>query len=109
MGRGRAKVLEPHDVARAALLGDPVAREVWRKVGEALGFGIVNIVYLFNPDAIVLAGGLSQAAPLFLQSLRRILRAESLRAPFGRVKIRVAKQTEQGALGAALYSLERPH
>lgn len=105
----RRKSLEPDDIARAALAGDPVAREVWRKVGESLGLGIVNIVYLFNPDVIVLAGGLSQAAPLFLKSLRRILRCESFRAPFGRVKIRVAQQTEQGALGAALYSLESPH
>ncbi len=106
---GRRKILEPRDVARAAFSGDPVAREVWRRVGEALGLGIVNIVYLFNPDAIVLAGGLSQAGPLFLGSLRRILRAESFRAPFGHVKVRVAKQTEQGALGAALYSLEGHH
>ena len=70
--------------------------------------GIVNLVYLFNPDAIVIAGGLAKAGELFLESVRRALRAESFRTPFDSVRLRVAKISDLGSIGAALYSLECP-
>ncbi|MFH2201585.1 MAG: ROK family protein [Elusimicrobiota bacterium] len=111
--RGRFRVgesaLQPHHLAAAAAQGDRLAREVWRRVGRALAVGIVNVVYLLNPDAIIFAGGVSRAAPYFMGSIRRALRAETFRAPFGRVRIAVARREDMGALGAALYSLEGPH
>ncbi len=104
--RKLGKGLAPHHLAEAALRGDPIAREVWERVGRALGAGIAGLVYIFNPDAVVFAGGVSQAGKLFLEPLKRVLRAESFRAPFDHVKVRIAKRSQLGSRGAALYSLE---
>lgn len=98
--------LQPRHIASSARRGDPAARETWTRVGRALGAGLINIIYLFNPDAVVFTGGVSKAAPLFMGPVRRALRAETFRAPFGRVKLFVAKNADLGALGAAVYSLE---
>ena len=98
--------IEPKDVSEAARRGDRVAREVWERVGRALGQGIVNLVYLLNPDAIALTGGLSSASPYFMGALRRVIRGESFSTPFSHTVIRASRHAGLGALGAALYSLE---
>lgn len=98
--------IEPLELARAARRGDALALELWRRVGRALGVGLVNVVYLFNPDAIVLAGGVAGAARFFLGPVREAFRGESFHAPFRRVKLHLARGAELGARGAALYSLE---
>lgn len=98
--------LDPEVLARAAQAGDPVAREVWRRVGAAMGVGIVNLVYLFNPDAVVIAGGVSQAGAFFMDPIRRALAEESFRTPFTHVRVTLAKRAQLGSLGAAMYALE---
>ena len=43
----------------AAEKGDGLAREILEVVGQALGAGLVNVLHTFNPDVIVLGGGVS--------------------------------------------------
>lgn len=93
-------------IAEAAAAGEKPAREIFRRMGEWLGVGLSGLVYVLNPDAIVLAGGLSQAAPWFMPSVRRILAAETYRGPFGHVRVLVSRRPDIGVLGAGLYSLE---
>jgi glucokinase len=97
---------DPAALAKAAAAGDRTAREVWHRVGEALGVGIVNLVYLLNPEAVVITGGISAAGRYFIAPIRRALARESFRAAFDRVRIHLARRAELGMLGAALYSLE---
>ncbi|HVE14296.1 MAG TPA: ROK family protein [Elusimicrobiota bacterium] len=98
--------LDPKAVFEAARAGDWAGRAAYRRVGESLGVGIVNLVYLFNPGAVVIAGGVSRAAPLFMAWIRRALAAESFRVPFGAAKVVIGRSAQLGAFGAALYALE---
>lgn len=50
-------------VARAEA-GEPWAQDVVREAGEALGKGLVTFVNLFNPDVVVISGGLTAAEHL---------------------------------------------
>jgi glucokinase len=97
---------EPRDVSEAAARGDRLAREALGRLGEALGVGLVGLVYVLNPDAIVFCGGVSPAAPWFMPAVRRALAAETYRGPFGHVRLVVARRPDIGVLGAGLYSLE---
>ncbi|MGM0701488.1 MAG: ROK family protein [Pseudomonadota bacterium] len=36
--------------------GDPVARQIYHKAGRALGYGIANVLALFNPDLVLITG-----------------------------------------------------
>ncbi|MFA6028627.1 MAG: ROK family protein [Elusimicrobiota bacterium] len=101
-----ARRLDPRDVSEAARFGDPLAREVWRAVGLALGRGIANLVLAFNPDAVVLTGGVSRAGALFMPALEAELRRNPFRAPFSHARVVVGRVENIGAVGAGLLALE---
>ena len=64
----------PYLLAEAALGGDAVAREIWEETGVMLGAALVDVVWLLNPDAIVLGGGVAQAGELIFEPIRRTIR-----------------------------------
>jgi glucokinase len=74
--------LTSHEVADAARQGDRVAMEIFQRVGRLLGFGIANIVSLFDPQIVVLGGGIGRLSDLYLQCLRSAMleRAQPLSA-----------------------------
>jgi len=78
------------DVAAAARQGDLLARDVFHRAGRYLGFGVANLVSLFNPEMVVIGGGMAEAADLYLDSLKRAMaeRAQPLAA--GQVMIKVS-------------------
>lgn len=43
-------------LTRLAEQGDPVASQIFDKAGRALGFGIANVLALFNPDMVLITG-----------------------------------------------------
>lgn len=80
------------DIAEAAQDGDPLAVEVMRETGFFLGVGMANFANLFNPDMIILTGGVSRAGdilhgPAEAEMKRRAFAAntESLKVVTGRL------------------------
>ena len=64
----------PYLLAEAAAAGDPTAREIWEETGVMLGAALVDVIWLLNPDAIVLGGGVAQAGELLFEPVRRPVR-----------------------------------
>ncbi len=64
----------PYLLAEAAGRGDAVAREIWEETGVMLGTALSDIVWLLNPDAIVLGGGVAQAGDLIFAPVWRTIR-----------------------------------
>ena len=63
----------------AAKKDDDVARQVVRETANFLGAGVANLLNIFNPDVVVIAGGVTQAgAPLF-EPLRAEVRRRAFR------------------------------
>ena len=60
-------------VGEAALAGDALAREIVHDAGAWLGLGLVNLLHLFNPAAIVMGGGVSQLGDLLLDPAREVI------------------------------------
>lgn len=57
-------------VAAAAREGDPLARRAVRDLGRWLGEGLSLVADVFDPDLVVVGGGVSGSAPLFLDEAR---------------------------------------
>lgn len=90
------------DVYDAAVAGDTLAVRIFEKMSAYLGDGLVALVNVFNPDIIVLAGGLSKAWPMFGTSVREHIDKKAFRRPAERVKIKPATLgSDAGILGAA--------
>jgi glucokinase len=87
---GEASSLSPHDasritaheVAAAAREGDQMALDIFQQAGRLLGFGVANMVSLFDPEVVIIGGGMAGAADLYLESLRDAMfeRAQPLAA-----------------------------
>jgi glucokinase len=62
-------------VYQMALQGDEAAREIFRKVGHALGIGVANMVNALNLSMIVIGGGVASAwdafSPYVFEEVRR--------------------------------------
>ncbi len=52
--------------------GDADAIDCLRILGERLGIGIANMVNTFDPDVVVIGGGVSRAGDLLLEPARRV-------------------------------------
>ena len=60
-------------VTSAAQEGDPLALEGFAVVGDWLGVGVANLVAAFDPDVVVIGGGVSAAGDLLLGPAREAL------------------------------------
>ncbi len=58
-------------VYAAAQQGDPVADEVVRTTARYLGAGLANLLNIFNPDLVVIVGGVTEAGENLFEPLRR--------------------------------------
>lgn len=66
-------------VAKAAGAGDEFAREVLTTAARYLGLGIVTLVNVFDPEAIVIGGGVAGPGSLYFETARKVASENSLR------------------------------
>ena len=59
------------DVFNAAQQNDPTALDIVQKAGSILGQALQNLIMTYDPDKIILGGGVSHAGNIFLQSILR--------------------------------------
>lgn len=101
----RHKVLTPELIARAAERGDPVAREVFAETGYYIGAGIANLLALFDPEVVVIAGGIARAGGVLFHPVRKAAKELVMGAEHRRYRIvPAALGDDAGILGAALFS-----
>ncbi len=94
------------DVASAAQRGDLVAQQIMEKAGEHLGVAIAGLVNIFNPDMIVVGGGVAQIGDLFLEPVRKAVKERSLPAAANNVRITTALLGRRSSsLGAIVQAL----
>lgn len=96
-----------HEVAAAARQGDALAADIFNQAGRLLGFAVANLVSLFDPEVVVLAGGMAAVADLYLGPLRKAMleRAQPLAA--NRVRIVVSEIADTvNLLGCARLAWE---
>jgi glucokinase len=61
--------LNPKAIAKEAMSGDRIARQIFESSARWLGLGISVLINTFNPDKVVLAGGLLDTSGLFFQTM----------------------------------------
>ncbi|MDF3050899.1 MAG: Glucokinase [Pseudonocardia sp.] len=97
-----------HTVTAAAQQGDPVAQEIFGRLGRWLGIGIASLATIFELEAVVIGGGVIRTGDLLLAPARAAAREYAyareargmppvLPATFG---------SDAGMIGAALLALE---
>jgi len=76
---GDASRITAATVFEASKRGDQVALEVVRDTAHFLGVGISNLINIFNPDLVVVAGGVTQAGDILFDPLRAEVRRRAFK------------------------------
>ncbi|MBS1884683.1 MAG: ROK family protein, partial [Actinobacteria bacterium] len=103
LGKLHAEGAEIHGLAvtEAALAGDATAIGVFDLIGSRLGVACASFANIFEPDAIVVGGGVIEAGDLLLDPARKEVRARALR-PMNEIPILAATLgNDAGMIGAA--------
>lgn len=97
-------------VTELAFDGDADALALLADLGAWLGIGLVNVVNIFNPDVVVIGGGVIAAGELILAPARRVLAERALALPAQHARVLGASfGAESGMLGAAVFARDRLH
>ena len=90
----------------AAIAGDQVSRDVVALIGRRIGVALSGLANVFEPDVILLGGGVMAAGELLLEPAREELRARAL-PPMNQTPVVAAELgPEAGMIGAATMALE---
>lgn len=68
--RGNLDLIDGSVVGRAATTGDPMALRIIERCGKLVGLGIVNMLHLFNPEIVVIGGGVTNVGDLLFKPMR---------------------------------------
>jgi glucokinase len=94
--------LTSEKICSTARAGDELALEIFRRVGVYLGVAMANFVNIFNPEMIVIGGGVSAAWEMFAQPAREEVLRRAFRVPAERCRIvRAERGDDAGLIGAA--------
>jgi glucokinase len=85
-GRVTAEMME-----RAAKMGDAASREVFREAGHYFGVALAGFVNVFDPEVIVIGGGVAKAGDLLLEQARVTMESLAMKQPLKGVRLAVSE------------------
>jgi glucokinase len=89
-------------VYEAVINGDTYANEVMRETAKFLGAGVANVINIFNPDMIVISGGVTKAGDHLFVPLRSEVRRRAFKSALEACQITAAQLPgTAGVIGAA--------
>ena len=96
------------DVITNALSGSRPEQEVFNHVGRMLGIGVSGLVNLFNPEMIIIGGGISVVGDLLFIPLRTEIENRAFKSYTKHLEIKPAELGNwAGVAGAAKMALDR--
>ena len=95
-------------VAQEAAGGELLASRVWLESMTYLGIGVANIINIFNPEMVILGGGVTKAGDLLFEPVRRVAMERAMPALAKIVRIvPSALGDDAGVLGAIALAMEQ--
>lgn len=83
-------VIRAEDVSRAAEAGDEVARAIWDESMQLLAVAITDLVNIFEPDLVVLGGGVTRSGRALLNPVRQAVFRDAMPPAAKAVRIELA-------------------
>lgn len=103
-----ASELTPENIARLAREHDPFARQIFQRAGKLLGLAVANVISLFDPQVVIVSGGMSAAADLFYDTLKETALARCQPLAAKQVQIKLSRLgNDANLLGMGYLALGR--
>ena len=92
---------------KAAQGGDETMLAVFERYGRWLGLGIASVVNAFEPEYVVIGGGVSRASDLFLDTAREEAARNTLPKLWERATVGLARGgADAGVIGAGVLAAQ---
>ena len=97
----------PENLTKAADNGDEIAEKVWADIGLKIGVGLTNVIWLINPDRIVIGGGVANAGKRLFNYIRHTIQTRCEKTFWEKLEVVPATLgNDAGIIGAATLALE---
>ena len=97
----------PEALAKAAHAGDTIAKQLWAHIGMEIGIALANVVWLLNPDTIVIGGGVAKAGDLLFEPIRKTIQEVTMPTFYeGLSIVPAALGNDAGVIGSASVALD---
>ena len=104
---GKIANVTAQTVQAAAEKGDPLANQLILKTAYYFGVGLANLVNIFNPEMIVIGGGLSNMGDRLLKPAYEVAEKRAFKRAYRTVRfVRAALGRNSGVLGAAAFAYD---
>ncbi|MGE8205362.1 ROK family protein [Heyndrickxia sp. NPDC080065] len=97
------KTLTAEMIFEAVRQGDKACYSIIEQVCRYLGIGLANLVQIFNPEAIILGGGIMNQSSLLIPKIETEMKLRLFKVQQGRVNIEIASLNGQSGLWGALH------
>ena len=95
-----------YEVFTEAILGDSVCKDIIDNALNYLGIAVANTVSIFDPEIIIIGGGVSAAGDIVFDAVRKVVNKRCFKSMASSVKIVPAKLgTNAGVVGAIALAL----
>jgi glucokinase len=105
LAEGDLKKVSSRLVHQAFKQRDALATQVWRETAAWLGLGLASLINIFNPERIVVAGGVMLGGSELLALATRAARSRALGRGTGCKIVKAALGDDAGVIGAAELGL----
>lgn len=104
---GDIKQITAQVIHAAAQEGDVLAGELIAQTGYYVGVGLVNLVNIFNPELIIIGGGLSRMGDRLLKPAIKVVAERAFKPAYQAVRFTTAQlEGNSGVLGAVALALQ---
>lgn len=102
-----AGTLDGPKVTALAQAGDPLGSAALLTIAKSLGVGMSSLANIFDPDVILVGGGVSAAGELLVGPARTEFESRALPPIVARTEVRLAQfGSDAGLLGAAILAFD---
>jgi glucokinase len=103
--KGERQKISGETITEAARKGDIFAQTILADIGRIIGTGLANLINIFDPEVIVVGGGLAEASEFILPLAREQVLSQVMAADFRQIKIVPGKLGQKaGIIGAAMLA-----
>ncbi len=96
------------DIVQAGAVKGSYAHELFKRVGTNIGLVMVNMINLYNPEAIFIGGKMAVAGDLFIDVVKKIVSTRALPEVAKATVISISSLgTDTGAIGACALILKQ--
>ena len=100
--------VRPVDITQAADQGDPAAQALLHRSAVLLGSSLATLVNVFNPDLVILGGGMARAGAHLIDTIREAILRRALPAATRDLRIETSAVDMEiaGMIGAVQFAVD---